>query len=312
MQAFNQSLEQNYYIKTQRKYDGKQRFFFLAHPSLAKKWGLINAHAEATYNGFINTIEIDPYATIKESGKRTRLKTIEELKQKDEYAYSVKVGTIFHEIAHAEFDIYVENGVTSEDKTFYDLVKTEIKPWFKRNFPKTNSTIAVSELFAYYRTDVIERFHEDIESILMQNGINRYKQKCFKPRLLKEMAKQMSLEEFSKFLVMPKDQIASTPYRDRIGPNYIYVKGKDLKIKGDDVDFQESWMHALWDHFAAFHSPPASKADLVKAMNKSHPLNALLKNCRKALWNELSGEDASKETKRSNELGFDDITNQTN
>ncbi|MBT7890777.1 MAG: hypothetical protein HN580_17300 [Deltaproteobacteria bacterium] len=57
MVDFNESLSRNLWLKSSREYSGKRRFF-LAHPSLAKRWGLINSSAEATYNGFLNTIEI--------------------------------------------------------------------------------------------------------------------------------------------------------------------------------------------------------------------------------------------------------------
>ena len=307
MSAFNDSLARNYWIKSQRKFDGKQKYFYLAHPSLLKQWGLISASAEATYNGVLNTIEISSDSTTRRPGEELRLKTIEELKLKDKYAYSVKVATIFHEIGHAEFDIYVENEITTEDQKLWATVKNEIKPWFKKNYPKTSSSVAVSELFSYFRTDVIETLHNDIDSILMQNGLNQYDQRCFTPRQLKEMATSMSREDFSRFLVMPADEQAFKPYRDRIGPQYVYVKGQDLNVATSKSGFKVEWMQALWDHFSTFHNPPASKAELVKALNVSHPMKELLKDCRVALWNELNGGNIPPSSGSTAEPGFEKL-----
>jgi len=308
MLAFNESLSRNYWIQTQRKYEGKHKHFYLAHPSLAKRWGLINSSAEATYNGYLNTIEIKPESTIKKPGEKTRLKTIEELKATDQYAYSVKVATIFHEIGHAEFDIFVENEITEQDKKLWALVKKEIRPWFKKNHPKAKASIAVSELFSYFRTDIIETFHQDIDSILLQNGLNHYKKRCFQPRRLKAMAPQMSLEEFSHFLVMPEDQQAMVPYRDRIDPRVVYVAGKDLALHKASEPFRKEWLQALWDHFSTFHNPPSTKAELVEKIDQSHPLKELLVECRREMWNEFGAGQGSQRKSTDQSPGFDTLT----
>ncbi|MBT3785670.1 hypothetical protein HOF92_11890 [bacterium] len=307
MVDFNESLSRNLWLKSSREYSGKRRFF-LAHPSLAKRWGLINSSAEATYNGFLNTIEIKEESTIKEPGQRTRLKTIEELKKEKPYVWSVGVATIFHEIGHAEFDIFVENEVTAEDEALWHLVKTKIRPWFKKNHPRSNASVAVSELFAYFRTDVIETFNEDIQSVFIENGINHFKERCFKPRRFKALAPTMTEEEFSHFLGFDSDPKLDLPYRERIDPGTVYVSGKSLHLHKAKQPFKKEWLHAIWDHFAAFHNPPASKRELIKRMDEGHPLKDLLVGCRGDLYHELVGtSQAEKESSEPNPT-FENIT----
>ncbi|MBN8540827.1 MAG: hypothetical protein J0L82_10615 [Deltaproteobacteria bacterium] len=68
-------------------------------------------------------------------------------------ASSTAATTIFHELAHAEWDLYVEEGETAADRelltAFNELLPALNAGYFQRR-------ILPSEIFAYYRVDLLK------------------------------------------------------------------------------------------------------------------------------------------------------------
>lgn len=292
LREFEDSLKRNLNIEVLRPYEHGSRFF-LAHPSLLRRWGIINSSATATYNGWLNTIEINPDTTIKDSGG-TRVKSIEELQETEQYTWSIAVATVFHEVGHAEYDLFVEEESTPEDARLWKIIKEEIKPWFRRNHPGINSSIAVSELFGYYRTAIIETFHGDIDSFWMSNGVNHFKRRCFLSRNARETIHSTKREEFSTLQASSHDSKLDIPYSQRIDPGYVYVKGKDASLHNAAEEFKQEWFDALWLHFASFHRVPQTKRDMLEFVRETHPLASFAQECRADLYDEAT-QDADSE-----------------
>lgn len=291
VQAFAQSLESRLGIQAARVIEVGSSTLF-AHPALLKKWGLVSATAEASYNGFINTIELKEEATIQD-GERWRLKTLEELEADKGAAWPVVVGTIFHELGHAEFDQYIEEEKSPADRALYTVFRDEIRPWMRRRLNLFKAGIAQQELFGYYRDAIIEILVSDMGDILLYNGINQYNGRFFKPRSLESQIHLMSEEEFSRLLLPPGEKMQQS-YRERIEVPTIWMLGEALELKTQGEDpFQKSWFAAIWDHFANFHNPRASAQELTEFLARTHPLMTEFAEFRRAWWQEVKSRASS-------------------
>jgi len=293
VKPFAESLNQALGFDTARMLRTSESTLF-AHPSLLRQWGIINNTAAATYNGVINTIELEKAATIRD-GEKNRLRTLEELKENSGHAYPSMVSTIFHELGHAEYDTLIEEGATPQDRTLHSVMENEIRPWLKENYPHLKRSffpnkvsIALSELYGYYRTDIIERYFEDMDDIFLYNGYNRYNESCFKRhKKLEAMALNMELEDFQKLLVPDSDK-ARIPFRDRVVVNQIWIQGGEVDLlKPKNSPFKKQWYYAIWDHFAHFYNPPQNTAEFVVHLQNRHPAMNQLKECRTTMWNSV-------------------------
>ncbi|PCJ16362.1 MAG: hypothetical protein COB02_16500 [Candidatus Cloacimonadota bacterium] len=268
-------------------------------PSLLNQWSIINASAEATYNDILNILEVKKELYIFKNGKGT-LMSLNQLKKKYQYAYTVKVDTIFHEMAHAEMDKFIEEGKTPQDKKLYNVLKNEVKPWIKRN-SKRSSSIGIFELHGYFIGQIIETMFADIGDIYLFNGINIYQSKFFAGRNIKKKATELSLEEFIKLLI-PKRR-AKKLYRDRIEVGYVWVKGKEIELKGSSKDpFKKEWFQAIWDHFEYFYNPPTNIQELTQHLAKDFPLKEKLIEYRKKLHEEQNKQEDSQDQDLFNDL----------
>ncbi|MCM2276681.1 MAG: hypothetical protein NDJ89_01225 [Oligoflexia bacterium] len=260
------------------------RDVWLAHPSLLKQWELISAEANATYNGALNTIEVSPALTLPagslESGKR-RLKTVPELLA-DSPAYAVHVTTVFHELAHAEYDVLVEEGATAADRRLFSLIEREIRPSFASRFPRVSSEVAVSEYFAYFHGAVLELLFEERHQLLFYNGIDPLTGACLPLRSLREKARELPLREFLELNGLGAGD--ETPYAERIQVDYVFVQGRDLALSiGEPGHFRPEWKAEFWRHFEAFYQPPRNRLALLQALREDAALSAQVARCRATL-----------------------------
>ena len=89
---------------------------FIAHPSYLQRWGIVAADAAAAYNDWLNTLILQPEMTIADDAGDLRIRTLLEIHQASGSASSTAATTIFHELAHAEWDLYVEEGESATDR----------------------------------------------------------------------------------------------------------------------------------------------------------------------------------------------------
>ncbi len=234
--------------------------------------------AAASYNPLFNTIKLNKSL---QSKVTKRLQTIEELKAESPYAYQVSLATIFHEFGHAELDTIIEESREYEERKLYEVLKFEVAPWFKRNFPKTKSWDAVHELYGYYRTDVIERMFIEAENILLQNGINQYQSRCFLGNNLKEVIGEQSREEFSKLKIF--DEIDRDEFKKKVKVKYIFIRGRDLNLSEAKEVFKQEWFNAIWDHLEKSYKLPGNRRELLAYISKWPELSFVTK-CREDQW----------------------------
>jgi hypothetical protein len=308
VELFAQSMEKEFGFNMNRFMDVSSKIKF-GTESLLKQWGVINNYAEASYNDALNILEVKKELNKKVSFMKGRILTVSELKAAFKFAYTVKIDTIFHEMAHAEMDVFIEEKETPEDKKLYNILKNEVKPWFKKHF-KASSKICFWEVHGYFVGQVIETLYSDMGDIAMYNGINQFQNKGFPAKFVKDNAATMDLNEFQKFHPPVSHRNFGVDYRDRIKVPTVWVRGKTIDISSiKDDPFKDEWYQALWDHFAFHFDPPKNISELTEQMNKYHSCLEVLKQYRKQYWEEVHSQQADVMESEEGHISIDDIAN---
>lgn len=242
---------------------------------------ILSPDASATYNGKLNTVKLEE-GLLSKKGSTYAIKAASEILG-PKYMGSTSLVTIFHELGHAEMDVFVENQKSVNDVVLLHQYKAKIKDLFKRNFSGNTWTI-FHEYFAYYRTDLLELIIGDKQNIYMMNGFIPDSGRCYLTNHLKKMlADGASLEEFSIFHALYPEK----NYMKETAPRYIFVRGKDFelsKLSLEDKKIIDETNKMFWMyHYEAYGFPLTQKV-LVDRMNRNDSKLESLKNCRKELF----------------------------
>lgn len=238
---------------------------------------ILNPSAVATYNDKLNIVSLDEKLLNEDGIKDSRV-----ISGKD-FRYD-QIATIFHEIGHAELDVFIEEKVDISDVSIMSFYDSELKNFYKRYFPDFNPKAVLHEHFGYYRTNLVEFFANEISDIYMNNGFNRFKKSCFlNPMLKKKLAEGISLVDFQQiFEIEPGKDF----YRKSVAPDYVFVKGKDLHLKAAHIP--QGPLNRIHTHFWSYHQDhygfPINQKILVNRMNLRSPFKNALSECRSKLW----------------------------
>lgn len=239
--------------------------------------------AIAVYNGTLNMIKIDENDLVK-SGRSYAIKDARVIRGNQ---FSIgKVTTIFHELGHAELDIFIENKVHPIDQKVMGYYERTMKPFYQRNFSGNPHTI-FHEHFSYYRTDLIEFMYEQQNQILLNNGFNKYKNSCFLSLQLKKRLKDgISLEEFKKFQTSEK---SDESYAEKVGPRFVFVRGKDYDLAkpANSKEILNGVHQLFWEYHQVHYGFPANEKEYVAKMNLRSSFREQLASCREELWNSV-------------------------
>ncbi|MFP5386200.1 MAG: hypothetical protein ACLGHN_08985 [Bacteriovoracia bacterium] len=238
----------------------------------------LNPDAIATYNDKLNIISLNEELLLKVEGKTT-IKSAKDMP-------SYKISTIFHEMGHAELDVFIENETDAGDQELKRYYETVMKSFYRKYFPKFSPKMMFHEHFGYYRGDLVEVINSNHEDILLQNGFNRFRNTCFATPALKKLVKDgILLEDFKKFLVM----VPEKKFKDQVAPGYIYIKGKDIHLHAQHVPQEgiKSIESMFWKYHKTFYDFPTSNIQLVERMNQRSILRTKLAECREKMWKEL-------------------------
>lgn len=242
-----------------------------------------NPEAEATYNPTTNTIKLAE-GNLQSAGSGYQLRDARVLRGA-QFA-TTKLATIFHEMGHAELDVFVEAKKTPQDAALMQHFESVLRPFYKRNFSENGLTL-FHEHFAYYRTDIIEFLYQEIDNILLANGYNKFKGACFMTKSLKDLVESgISREEFLRFYPLHPTH---DPYVKRIGPSFIYVKGKefDLTKASDAREVLTKSYQLFWAYHQTHYDFPADQNQFVARLNQGSSFQEGLANCRSKLWDTL-------------------------
>jgi hypothetical protein len=246
-----------------------------------------NGMAEASYNPLLNTIFLKKENLNSTGIISYNVKSITEMKTAEPMTYSVKVGTIFHELGHSEMDQFILKGITAEDRMLLNLYKTEFIPWVKKNYPGVNPKTLFQEFYGYYRGDAIETYFQDKSTIESFNGYNIYQHRCFNTMNMKKLVSILSREEFSELFIPENEPTWKESYGIKFFPRYVFIQGKDVDLMKNPTDpFKETWKKAFWSYFVANYHAPKNMEELALYFRKHHDDRNFIKNCRNKIWDE--------------------------
>lgn len=240
---------------------------------------IMSPDAIATYNGNLNLISLDDALLTEGSIRDAR-----EIRG-SQYA-SYKNSTIFHELGHAEIDIFIEEKKHAEDQRLIKHYETVLRPFYKKHFPSFNPHTVFHEHFAYYRSELIDILYDEMDRLYSINGYNKHKNTCYMNLQLKRnLVSGMSLEEFSALI----ESADTTSISDRIGPQYVFVKGKDIdlyKAPGHKAVLAHTYK-LFWNYHRAFYGQVSDRKELIKRFTVTSPIAKSIKACREKAWKDF-------------------------
>jgi hypothetical protein len=259
---FFDSLEERFLMRTDHLID-------LSEKIKLKKIGIFgNRNAEATYTPFTNTISLKAEYMVKERGQY-RIKKYQEFSSANGYnLFAVRATTIFHELSHADFDVFMEK---DKNHRMHKLLMKELPAWFKRHVRGVNTKTATHELFGYTAGDFIFMLEGKIQDILIGHGLYHNQNKCFPKAALEKIALRLKL---TKADLNFKDIYNSANFKDLIIPTVIFINGKSIDVKALPDRFKRS----LLNYFSSEYDLSPNSQRLTENLNSSDFL-LRLKSC---------------------------------
>jgi hypothetical protein len=234
----------------------------IAHPSYLQRWGIVAADAAAAYNDWLNTLILQPEMTIADDAGNLRIRTLLEIHQVTGSASSSAATTIFHELAHAEWDLFVEEGETAADRellaAFDELLPAINAGFFQRR-------ILPSEIFAYYRGDLLGMILGDANEILLASGLE--------PDTLGCITRARPTEVLRNFSPTPK------PYSDRHQLTAVWVQGEEISVLSGLDPHGKKLNDALFKHLLETVQFPKSRVELLKLFESKPNLRKKVLTC---------------------------------
>lgn len=218
----------------------------------------------AYYRPLTNTIVLNKELLINK-----RIMNSIEMHQRKKY-FMAAAETIFHEISHGVLDTIIENDRSLPSN--YLLTK-KIRNWFDSNYNSIPLTDAVHELYGYSAGNVISVLYNELDRTLLAHGLKYLDRGCFSKKGLKKIAKRIGL---TKENIEFKTLFENKKFSDEFFPSYIFIRGKDYKIKDS---FPIEWKKQLYYHFVEFYGLPITTGHFVKKMNRSKFYKNWLTKC---------------------------------
>lgn len=240
---------------------------YLALPSLLQEWHIVSSDAAAAYNSLTNTLVLQREMMIEDPDFHgMRLPALPEIHAAVGGPARVTAGIIFHELSHAEFDFYVEEGEEEYDRVLMSAIRAEMPAIVANNSVSVFKSVALpSEIFAYYREELLGRILEDVAEIKLASGIDPDLNTCTKIRTRPDVMRNFS----------PNNQ----PYSKRVHLTGAYVAG-DFIALDFDPELNQRLNAALFAHTIATMRFPESRAELLKALQRDPSLRLAIAKCR--------------------------------
>lgn len=271
---FSKSVEERLFIRAENIDKVASNVYFAA-PSLLQRWGVINGSAAALYNALTNTIVLDETLFKKDSLGKVFLVTYDDFPPNivDQMTFSSKVATIFHELSHADFDLFLEEDSSSP---IYQILVHDLPFWSKRHVKGVKPKTVSQEFFGYTAGEVVMVLQGEIEKIMMAHGLKISDKGCFNQSFLQRWAHTYNYQDTGPFFV----DIWNDDFRAQMLPHYIFVRGKDIDLKG----LPEFIKNGVLEYFEKTYSLPLHSQDLIQLMNQSVYYKQKLEHCyRKVL-----------------------------
>ena len=262
-QGFNFSLKHRYLIDTSHL-EAVEDNIRLATPSLLQQWGVIGAAAEAHYNEFLNLVVVD-----KDKVQDGTVKSyFDFVREKRGIHFSIFASTMFHELAHADYDVFIEES----DSNFKFLLNTQLKKWVKENIKGHSNKIVRHEILGYSADGVIQLLDSEFSRVLFKYGYIFSQDRCMDKSHLERIAKTLGLEKGFEF----KNYWGEKNYAEKISPHTIWVKGEAIDLGA--LNLPKIYKYGIFNYFKKTYQIPANRDLLINKLNKSH-FRRIIHNC---------------------------------
>jgi hypothetical protein len=284
----------------------------------AKRLTRLLSSGEAFYNKIYNQVLVDPDLVDTDG----TIKDLDELKDGAQYYGAfVPTATIYHEVGHAEWDVFIEEQETPQDKRFYRIVKYLVKPWIDRVETHIDKPeLAVQEWHGYFRGQTMMKMLSDWNDLLFWNGLNPATGKVDEGMVRSSVRTGRIKPEFFDGLApeaIPSvhDGDADKPYLDRIrGYDFAVSNGRidglvdvDTSTWTEERGFSDTWWQRMWDHSDHFHCLPDSLRELARRVAQRNADEvAKLKPLRERFLAEFQAEQAAAAAEAAGEDGGGD------
>jgi hypothetical protein len=222
----------------------------IRRPNAFERWFMNRNGAEATYNDKTNVIVLR-----QKNFHNGRIISRSDMPANQQYSFIVMASTVFHEMAHADFDTVLERSNLPIRRTIDSMLR-----WFKRN-TRFNAKIAAHEFFGYSAGDILLGLDNEVSDILLQHRIHPQTLRCF----------GTSVEHNEFKLRSEKNYVTSFTPRD------IFIKGKSLDL--DKVKFPAKYREEVYSYFAQRYNFPKNRSELIQIMNRSKYID-ILSSCK--------------------------------
>lgn len=217
-------------------------------PNALERWWMNKSGAEATYNDKTNVVVLR-----EKNFRNNRIVARNDFSGNQKYTFIVLASTIFHEMAHADYDTVIR----SEDHSIKNVL-WNIGRWFKSN-TRFNSKIGAHEFFGYTAGDILIGIDSEVSDLLLQHRIHPQTLECF--------GRSGEFDEFK--LRSEKDFIKS------FTPGYVFIKGKSVDL--EKLKFPYLYRKQVYSYFSKRYNFPENRKELVDILNNSKYLDILRK-----------------------------------
>jgi hypothetical protein len=205
--------------------------------------------------------------------------------------FRTRNGTLWHELAHAMYDVHLEEDNSIYDTRLYNVMKNDVKPWMDTHFGAANDDIAMQEFHAYYVGEFVKFYLRTMIKAAKDNGLE-WNGQITANDWVRQQATEMDLESFKRFIPKGRDfQI-----KDKIKQFAIVASGETLDYyTRRDKGFREEWYEAVWTHVNFYFTPADTHYELVERMSNHYPHRVALANFRERLCNEVNAQTETEE-----------------
>lgn len=275
---FLNSVQENLPVNTDfLKWVLKNHGTKLATPSKLEQWGLINSENAAAFFQIFNALVVKPENLIRdEKSNKRRLKNWDELRKTNPDNWTIRMGTIFHELAHAEYD-WLPNSENEVDKELFHFLENDFKNYLELHHPNYNyfdRNSAPSEMYAYFHGEFLYMLLYLVDDLFVENGYFKFLKKCKNDKKLEKILANISQPSKKLFFTLGQDENFTQ------GPlPSIYVKGKEVIVDSTQQEMIRL-RELLWKQFTEHAVPVRSKFEVVRWMNTKPNLLKLISSCR--------------------------------
>jgi len=196
------------------------------------------------------------------------------------------IATVRHELAHAEYDLFIEERVEPEDERLWRVLQDQVRPWLARNEPELNNLPRwLVEWHGYFVEACYQQVLSDRTDILRSHGLNPVTlavDDTGRQRLRSLVASgRLRREHVGRFVPELVVGVTGTdPWTRSYGQRVrgfsvwalngltAFAAQREVSTRSWTAErgFSDAWWEAMWNHLRHYHRLPSTATELVGCM----------------------------------------------